>query len=162
MARRLNTDNSTNATLAIMAAIEVLEKLTQHPLPPDTKVTVIEICVAVGLWFTGKPSAETLSIAKLLGGKNGLDSGVSLGDTAGECSDPVLGRGMVADGAEGRRGGLGAPVLDEAARVAQYWESRPAAPVVGSPTIEGLGMSAVEFAARSMAGDEQSGVFRGQ
>jgi hypothetical protein len=48
------------------------------------------------------------------------------------------------------------PTPDPAARAARYFQQRPAAPVVGSPEIEGAGISAVEFSARSMGGNGQT------
>jgi hypothetical protein len=167
---KINTDNSTNAALMAMAAIELFEKLTHHPIPQDTKTTLLEVFLGVGLWFTGKPSSATNRILSHLGIGNGLDNSDSAGDRA------VSDRGVdvrrnydaqsigleglnagtlerIADGVDyGDRG----PTPDPAARAARYFQQRPAAPVVGSPEIEGAGISAVEFSARSMGGNGQT------
>lgn len=61
--RRLNDDQSSNIALAAMIAIEVMEKITGQRLPPDAKTTILEILVGIALWFTGKPSSLTESLA---------------------------------------------------------------------------------------------------
>lgn len=60
------TDKSTNAALVILGAIALGEKITGQDLPEGTKMTIMEVTVAVGLWFTGKPSQATLDIARQL------------------------------------------------------------------------------------------------
>jgi hypothetical protein len=61
--RRLNDDQSSNIALAAMIAIEVMEKITGQKLPPDAKITILEILIGIALWFTGKPSSLTESLA---------------------------------------------------------------------------------------------------
>jgi hypothetical protein len=168
---KINTNNSTNAALVAMGAIELFEKLTQHPIPQETKVTLLEVFLGVGLWFTGKPSSATHRILKHLGIGNGLDNS---GGVGGDVSDRANLRGNPVDTAHRQYGddgdGLNEGTLeriadgvdygdrghtpDPAARAAQYFQQRPSAPVAGSPTIEGAGISAVEFSARSMGGGD--------
>jgi hypothetical protein len=171
---KLNTDNSTNAALMAMAAIELFEKLTHHPIPVDTKTTLLEVFLGIGLWFTGKPSSATNRILSHLGIGNGLDNSGGVGDR--DVSDRATLRGNPVDTARGQSGDYGdrlnaetleriadsgdyvdrGPTPDPAARAARYFQQRPAAPVVGSPEIEGAGISAVEFSARSMGGNGQT------
>lgn len=104
---RFNTDNSTNAALAVMAAIEIFEKLSGHPIPIDAKATLLEIFVGVGLWFTGKPSPTTGKILQHLGLKNDLVNDVA-GDRGGNYFPGVGTSGPTPDlerfGATPRRG----------------------------------------------------------
>jgi hypothetical protein len=171
---KLNTDNSTNAALMAMAAIELFEKLTHHPIPVDTKTTLLEVFLGIGLWFTGKPSSATNRILSHLGIGNGLDNSGSVSDR--DVSDRATLRGNPVDTARRQTGHDGdrlnaetlerigdgvdygdrCPTPDPAARAARYFQQRPAAPVIGSPEIEGAGISAVEFSARSMGGNGQT------
>jgi hypothetical protein len=164
---KFNTDNSTNTALVLMVAIEIYEKLTGHPIPPNAKETLLEIFVGVGLWFTGKPSPTTGKILKYFGLNNALVDSAAASrsdslarDSMGAPRDQYRDNGDVglnvetlermADGGDhGDRGAVPAP----AARVARYWEERPPElPVVGSPTIDGTNMSGVEFTVRSTSG----------
>jgi hypothetical protein len=51
---KFNTDNSTNAALAVMIAIEIFEKLTGHPIPSNAKETLLEIFPRGGALVHGK------------------------------------------------------------------------------------------------------------
>lgn len=128
---RFNTDNSTNAALAVMAAIEVFEKLSGHPIPIDAKATLLEIFVGVGLWFTGKPSPTTGKILQHLGLKNDLVNDVA-GDRGGNYFPSVGTSGATPDlerfGATPGRGNasLSADTLEAIANdVGDYDTRRP-------------------------------------
>lgn len=166
---KFNTDNSTNTALFLMVGIELFEKLTGHPIPADTRATLLEIFVGVGLWFTGKPSPATGKILRHLGlknndlvdsvadgGGNAVDRGVDLRRNHDAQSIGVegLNAGTLERIADGGDYGDRSHNPDPAARAARYFQQRPSAPVVGSPEIEGTGISAVEFSARSMGGGD--------
>jgi hypothetical protein len=172
---KINTNNSTNAALVAMGAIELFEKLTQHPIPQETKVTLLEIFLGVGLWFTGKPSSATHRILNHLGLNNGLDTS---GGDGGDVSDRANLRGNPVDTAHRQSAdygdvGLNAGTLERIADGGDYGDrgDRPARlPSVSSPEvisaawrqadiargrspIEGTDIYPSQFARESMAGD---------
>lgn len=152
---RLNTDNTTNAAIGVMVAIELMEKATGHQLSADAKGTITEVLLGIGLWFTGKPSPTTNRILSHLGINNDLASG-NPGFNSASDRAPDVGSSSNQH-RDNRDLGLEPPPppIDPAVRAAEYWRDRPAyPPVVGSPAIDGTQIPAVQYSAWSQSGEE--------